>query len=122
MVNNNFMLIGTFITNFETIKVSDDAKVYEAKIEVEKYKGSGADVIHIPVTFFSSCKHINFNIKPKGKLVALSGHIDVNITQKGVTFNKLIGDAIKILNNDAYGKKEFQNQDGNFTETEQEIY
>ena len=95
MVNNNFSLIGTIISDFEKIVEKDDIVIYQTEIEVEKAKiGS---VAHFLVRTFGGSKSIDYAKNYKGKLVALGGYLDVTYQPNASPLVTLVCTSWKVL-------------------------
>ena len=94
MVNNDFHIIGTALTDLELISDKTKYKLYILKVEVEKIANSEPFVL--PITFISSNRMVDFNGEYQGKMVAVNGYLDVDITKKN-PLPRFIGQRIFIL-------------------------
>lgn len=98
MVNNSFFLIGTVTNNFFLLLENDNVSIYQAELEVEKSKVG--QVAHFNIKAFGSSKGIDFNTNYKGKLVAITGYMDISYLPANSTpYVSLVCTSIKVLGN-----------------------
>lgn len=98
MVNNNFLLIGTITNSFYLLLENDNVTIYQAEVEVEKSKVG--QVAHFNIKAFGSSKSIDFSINYRGKLVAITGYLDVSYLPANSTPNvSLVCTSLKVLGN-----------------------
>ena len=86
MINNEFHLIGTCISNYEILG-SKSFKTYTFKIEVEKYNGG---VFELEALVYSTNKVIDVDEPIIGKQVAINGFIDSFKEKTGALKTKLV--------------------------------
>lgn len=94
MINNEFHLIGTCVSNYEVLGTKK-FKTYTFRVEVEKYNGG---VFEIEAVVYSSNHVINVDEPLIGKQIAINGFIDSFKDKTGAIRMKLVCQNILVLN------------------------
>ena len=117
MVNNNFTIVGTFISNFDLLVDNGAVKIYQATIEIEKNRIGGT--AQVPIKVFDLTKGVDFKQILKGKLAIVGGRIDINYNKGDSTPNvSLIADSLKVLS--GYESKRTQKAEGTERDSNQD--
>jgi len=101
MVNNEFHLIGTAVSDFKEISRKRFA-MYGLDVEVEKYNGQ---TFQVEVLVYNTNTKVDVKAQIYGQQVAINGYIDTAILPDNSQKVKLIVQNILILNK----KKVFNN-------------
>ena len=94
MINNEFHLIGTAVSDFKEISRKRFA-MYGLDVEVEKYNGQ---TFETEVYVYSSNNKVDVKTKIYGQQIAVNGYIDVAKLPDNSQKTKLIVQNILILN------------------------
>ena len=96
MVNNEFHLIGTAISNFNDIG-NGKFKSYLLRLEIEKFGSKSGNTFTIEVQIYGTNKAIDTRTEILGKQVAVNGYIDAFITKEGSLITKLVAQNIYVV-------------------------
>ncbi len=103
MVNNEFHIIGTALTNFESIS-NDNYSSYLLRVEVEKMGSKIGNNFELVVQIYAANRAVDTNANVLGNLVAVNGYLDTFTTEKGSLLIKAIAQNVIVLN-----KRNFDN-------------
>ena len=102
MVNNEFHIIGTALTNYQSIS-SEQFKSYLLRVEVEKMGSKYGNNFELVVQIYATNHAVDPTENVLGKMVAINGYLDTYSTEKGTLLIKAVAQNVFVLS-----KKEFE--------------
>lgn len=97
MVNNEFHLIGTAISNFAVASQSGNFVKYRFSLEIEILGSNVGKVNRVDIEVYSTNRAIKIDQQILGKQVAVNGYIDSFVNRNGATFVKLIAQNLMVF-------------------------
>lgn len=104
MVNNEFHVIGTAVSNYESVTDIKGFSSYLLRIEIERLGSKKGSSFEMVVQIYSSNKVVDIQENVIGKIVAVNGYLDGYTTQNGSLLTKAVVQNVIVLN-----KKEYYN-------------
>ena len=102
MINNDFHIIGTAITNYVQYTKKNNHTSYYIRVEVEKMGSRKGEVVTMQFQVYSGNKNINFDEEIEGSQVVISGYLDSFLTEKGNYFVNPVVTDIYVVNKSEY--------------------
>ena len=96
MINNNFLVIGYCLTDFEPY--GNASKIL--RLEVEKVGAKSGNTFELLVQVFNNNRAINTSASVIGRLVAVNGYLDTIPGENGRIFLKAIAQNLIIVDKD----------------------
>ena len=103
MINNEFHIIGTAITNFVETTQRNNHKTYNFRVEVEKMGSKRGETILLSFNVYSGNKNIDFDEDIEGCQVVVNGYLDSFVTEKGNILVNTVVQSVYVVS-----KKEFK--------------
>ena len=100
MVNNEFHLIGTAVTNFVNFSNLGGFAKYRLSVEIEVLGSKIGKVNRVDVEVYETNRAIQINQKLIGKQVAVNGYIDTfTNTKTNIVYTRLVAQNLLVLDN-----------------------
>lgn len=96
MINNEFHLIGTAISNYNDISNGKYVS-HLLRLEIEKFGSKAGNSFEIEVQIYGTNKAVDTSIDILGEQVAVNGYVDSFATKEGTIITKLVAQNVYVL-------------------------
>ena len=103
MVNNEFHIIGTALTNFEALHEGTYSS-YLLRVEVEKMGSKKGNNFELTVQVYATNNAVDVKKSVVGQLIAVNGFLDSYVTEKGALLLKAVAQNVVVLSKKNFDK------------------